>query len=83
MTKNIPSAPYVCLVWISDATTDITYITNILPHTTVLAKTESLKCIIEGVKLSFTSDTKGVFKDELDAREICGTGFFQSNVVLY
>ena len=57
------------------------YITGITPHTTLLAKTESLKCIIEDFKVSVIRDTKGVLKDELDARDIGGTGFVQANII--
>ena len=57
-------------------------ITVIPPHTTLLAKTESLKCIIEDYKVSVTRDMKGVLKDYLDAREIGGPGFVQENIYI-
>ena len=57
-------------------------ITGITPHTTILAKIESLKCIIEDIKVSVTRDMKGVSKDGIDAREIGGTVFFQENLIL-
>ena len=45
------------------------------PHTTIIAKTESLKFIIEYFKVSVTRYMKEVLKDKLDAREIDGPGF--------
>ena len=81
-TKNAPSAPYVCRVWPSEATTDTMELTGIPPHTTLLSKTESLNCIIEYFKLYVTRDTKGVLKDKIDNREIRGPGFVQENLIL-
>ena len=56
------------------------YITGISPHTTLLAKTESLKCIIEHFKGYITRDIKGVLKDELYAIDIGGPVFVQANL---
>ena len=58
-------------------------ITGIPLHTTLLAKMESLKCIIEGFKVSITRDMKGLLKDQLDAREIGGQGYVQSNLLVF
>ena len=54
-------------------------ITGIPPHTTLLAKTQSLKCIIEYFIVSITREIKGLLKYEFDARDIYGTGFVQAN----
>ena len=51
------------------------YITDISPHTTLLAKIESLECIIGDFKLSVTRDIKGLLKYKLDTREIGVPGF--------
>ena len=63
--------------------TDTMYIPGITPHTTLLAKTASLKCIIEDFKLSVTRDMKGELKDEFDAREIGGPGFVHANIFVF
>ena len=76
-TKNIPSAPYVCTVCPWEATIDTMDITGIPPHTTLIAKIEILKCIIEDFKVSVTRDMKVVLKDNLNTREIGGLGFVQ------
>ena len=81
-TKNIPSVPYVSMVWPSEATTDTMQITGIPTHNTLFAKTESLKCIIEGFKVSVNREMKGLLKDELDTREIGGMVFIQENLIL-
>ena len=57
-------------------------ITGIPPHTTLLAKIESLKCIIGDFKLSVTRDIKGSFKYKLDDRDICVPGFVWGNLTL-
>ena len=57
-------------------------ITGIPPHTTLLAKIERLKCIIEYFKVSVTGDMKGGLKDYLNVRNINGLGFVQSNLSL-
>ena len=57
-------------------------ITGIPTHTTLLAKIESLKCIIEDFKLSVTRDIKGSLKYKLDDREICVPGFVRGNIFL-
>ena len=79
-TKNIPSAPYVCTVCPWEATIDTMDITGIPPHTTLIAKIEILKCIIEDLKVSVTTDMKVVLKDNLNTREIGGMGFVQWNI---
>ena len=78
--KNL-SAPYVRTVWTSEATTDTMDITSIPPHTTLLAKNESLKWIIEDFKVSVTRDMKGVLEDDLYYRYIGGPGFVQANII--
>ena len=80
-TKNIPSSAYVRRVFPWKATTDTIDITGIPPKTTLLARIESLKCIIQYFKISITRDMKGVLKDEIDAREIGGPGFVQENII--
>ena len=65
-----------------ESTTDTIGITDIPPHTTLLAKIEILKCIIKDFKVFFTRDMKKVLKDNLDDREISGTGFVQENLIL-
>ena len=81
-TENIPSAAYVCTVCSWEGNTDNMNITGIPPQTTLLAKIESLKCIIQDLKVSINIDMKGVLIDELDARDIGGPVFFQENLIL-
>ena len=81
-TKNDPLAPYVCTLWPSEATTDTMDMTGIPPHTTLLANTENLKCIIEDFKWYVTRDTKGLLKDKIDDREKVGPGFVQEILIL-
>ena len=83
-TKNIPSAPYAHTVWPSEGTTDTMDIASIPPHNPLLARTESIKFIIEYFKVSVTRDMKGALKDELNVRDIggwvvfsCKSNFFQ------
>ena len=57
-------------------------ITGIPPHTTLLAKIESLKCIMGYFKVYDTRSMKEVLKDKLGAREIGGPGFVQENLIL-
>ena len=57
-------------------------ITGILPQTTLLAEIESLKFIIEDFKVSVTRYMKRALKDEFNARDIDGPGFFQENLTL-
>ena len=56
-------------------------ISGIPPHTTLLAKIESLKCIIECFKVSVNRGMNGLLKDEINARDIGGTGFVQANLI--
>ena len=58
-------------------------ITVVPPHTTLLSKTESLKCISEDFKVSVIRDMKIVLKDKLDAGDIGGPGFIQANIILF
>ena len=60
-----------------EATTDTMGIAGIPPHTTLLAKIESLKCIIGYFKVSVTRYMKGLLKDDIYAREIGGPGIVQ------
>ena len=69
------------MVFPRESTTDTMDITSIPPHTTLLVKTESLKCIIQYFKVFITRDMKGVLKDELNAREIGWSGLFQANII--
>ena len=75
--QKTPSAPYVHTVWTLETITDTIHITDISPHTNLLAKTESLKWIIEDFKVYVTRDMKGALKDEIDSREIGGLVLFQ------
>ena len=56
------------------------YIAGIHPHTTLIAKTQSIKFIIQNFKVSVPRNMKRVLKDELDARQIGGTDFVQANL---
>ena len=57
------------------------YITSIPPHTTLVAKIERLKCIIEDFKVSVIRYTKTVLKEKLNTRYIGEPGFVQGNLI--
>ena len=82
LRDSIPSSEYVRTACPWDATTDTVCITRITPHTLLLAETESLRSIIEAFKISLNSDIRNTLREELDAREVGGPGFVQSNIIL-
>ena len=51
-------------------------------HTTLLEEIKNLRLVITDLKVTLKEDIKVILKKELNAREICGAGCLQSNLIL-
>ena len=82
MTDPVPSAEFVRTAFPWNATAETPTITGIPPHTTLLAEMENLRAIIAGLQATLKNDLRDILKTELDTREVGGSGFVQSNLIL-
>ena len=80
--EDIPSTSHVKIIYPWEESSNPIEITGIPPHTTLLAEIEGLRKMVSGIGASIASEMKGALRDELDAREVGGTAFAQSSLIL-